>query len=349
MLREFAQCRSVLYLTYPKSKKPEIVVQMIQPESTHPVDTQELKDAGTIEEDPRLHDMRCFFEVARQKNAARAAKKLNMEQSDLLCAIESLETAIGTRLVDLERSGSPLTEAGETFHRYAAPGVAQVDHATSLLKTRDSKSNHIMLGALPNISERLLPRIIARYKSEYPEVTVSIVPGINKDLLGRLRDGELNLVLGILADADALRGLHFERLYAEPIVFVTRCDHPLAKWHVFDYTELTRYPVSLPHADTVVRVEADRYLAARCLTGFVDRIETASYEFARAYAQECDCILIAPLGAVQSDIDRGCLVRLPVGDDQLSCPVGITTDPSRQRTKAQKELLGMIREVSPSY
>ena len=106
---------------------------MIHGEPVSLLNTRALKDAGTIVGDLKLNDLRCFFEVARQKNVAKAAKNLNMGQKDILQAIQALEDSIGTRLLDCDSKGTRVTEAGELFHRHAAPGVTQLEHATSLL------------------------------------------------------------------------------------------------------------------------------------------------------------------------------------------------------------------------
>ena len=172
--------------------------------------------------------------------------------------------------------------------------------------------------------------------------------GVNTILLPRLQAGKLSFVLGHEADSDSLRGLHFEQLYAEPVVFVTRCEHPLARWKIFQQAEIARYPVILPHTDTAMRAATERFLMALGITRFTDRIETASYEFARAYAQECDCILVAPFSAVQTDLDRRRLHRLPMGSDLLTCPVGITTYLSQPRAATETHLLDMIQQVCPA-
>ena len=65
-------------------------------------------------------------------------------------------------------------------------------------------------------------------------------------LLSQLRTGDLDLVVGRLADPDLMTGLSFEHLYSERISFVVRPDHPLLQEKPFELGRIARYTVLMP-------------------------------------------------------------------------------------------------------
>ena len=59
--------------------------------------------------------LRCFIEVARQLNFARAAETLYISQPAVSRQIHALENELGVRLFDRTRHVVALTSAGESF------------------------------------------------------------------------------------------------------------------------------------------------------------------------------------------------------------------------------------------
>ena len=60
--------------------------------------------------------LRCFIEVARQLNFARAAETLYISQPAVSRQIHALENELGVRLFDRTRHVVALTSAGESFY-----------------------------------------------------------------------------------------------------------------------------------------------------------------------------------------------------------------------------------------
>ena len=65
----------------------------------------------------------------------------------------------------------------------------------------------------------MMPVALERFRTACPGVVVRVVDGPNQMLLGQLRVGGLDLVLGRLAEPEQMTGLSFEHLYSERIAF----------------------------------------------------------------------------------------------------------------------------------
>ncbi|MDJ0933156.1 LysR substrate-binding domain-containing protein [Breoghania sp.] len=149
----------------------------------------------------------------------------------------------------------------------------------------------VTVGALPNVGARLMPGVVSRFKRSALETVVRVTTGSNAQMLNELRDGDLDLVIARLVDPADMVGLSFEHLYSEPLTLVVRAGHPLALARCpFDLAALSRHPISLPNAGTVIRGDIDRFFLAHGLRPSPDRVETISITFGRAPCpvERCD-------------------------------------------------------------
>ncbi|WP_305984461.1 LysR substrate-binding domain-containing protein [Roseibium sp. MMSF_3544] len=291
----------------------------------------------------RLRQLRCFVVVARKKSFVQAAEELGLTQPAVSRSVRELEQVIGHNLFDRSQRGAQLTSRGRALMEAAELGLLQISQGIQEATTEVDLTETIRVGALPNVCSQFLPGVIRDFKAAFPDVTVSVIPGPNADLLSDLRSGKVDIVIGRLSTGDAMRGLVFEALFDEPLVFVVGQSHVLASGNA-TLEDVLEYPLMLPPPGTIIRQEVDRFLASQGVVKLRNVIETTSSEFQRAYLQCTDCVAAVPRGVVQQDLERGALIQLPFGEQELTGPVGLTTNPEIGRSQALSELLTRIRQ-----
>lgn len=290
----------------------------------------------------RLRQLRCFVEVARSKSFVLAAERLGLTQPAVSRSVRELERLLGHELFDRSTRGAELTPKGRAFFEAAEAGLLQIWQGAHTVAGEPDHSEHVRIGALPNVCSQFLPKIIRDFKAEHPAVTVGVIPGTNADLLACLRRGDADFVIGRLTSSDEMRGLAFEALFDEPLIFVVRPRHPLASGAATPQ-QTVAFPLILPPEGTIIRQEAMRFLASRGVSQLQNVLETTSSDFQRAYLELTDAVAIVPRGVVQPDLDRGSLVALDIAARELTGPVGLTINPSQQHAKAALALLNRIR------
>ncbi len=296
--------------------------------------------------DPRvkLRHIACFLEVARLKSVVRAADALNMSQPAATKTIQELEEILATQLFDRSRRSLFLTPAGEQFQRYAASSVSALKQGIDSVRLGDRESI-VRVGALPTVSARILPHAVMRL-AESRRARVRIVTGPNDYLLSLLRAGDVDLVIGRMAEPGEIAGLSFEHLYSEQVVFTVRAGHPLLKLKRFALASIQPYQILMPPPGAVIRPAVERLLTAHGVATPRDDIETVSNAFGRRYTLITDAVWIISEGVVADDVAERSLATLPVDTSETTGPVGFTMRSGETIGYAAQLLIAAIKQVS---
>lgn len=290
----------------------------------------------------RIRQLRCFVTVARKRSFVLAADELGLTQPAVSRSVRELEQVLGHDLIDRSMRGAELTDRGRVFLDAAEAGLLQIWQGAQAVVGDLSTNETIRIGALPNVCTEFLPNVIYQYKSLFPEVMVRVTPGANVDLLNSLRRGEADFVIGRLSSSEDMKGLTFEALFDEPLIFASRKGHPLASERE-SLQEAVAYPLVLPPEGTIIRQELSRFLATHGITQLANVIETTSSDFQRTYLSMSDAIAVVPRGVMQDDINEGTVVRLEIGVGEMLGPVGLTTNPDLRPSEAAESLRNIIR------
>lgn len=309
-----------------------------------------------IDQRIKFRHLQCFLEVARQKSVVKAADALAVTQPAVSKTLRELEETLDVRLFDRSKRGVTLTRFGEVFLRYAGASVTALRQGVdSIAQARAKGGFAITVGALPTVAARVMPAAIQGFKADGVETTVRVVTGENSVLLSQLRVGDLDLVVGRLAEPERMTGLAFETLYSEPVRLVVRPGHPLLgqgrdsvlDGGSFDLERIRDFTVLMPIEGSIIRPYVDRLLIANGVGALPDRIETVSMAFGRSYTRSSDAVWIISQGVVADDLADGLLVALPfAGDPSTMGPVGLTTRADVPPGLATQMLMQAVRDVT---
>jgi DNA-binding transcriptional LysR family regulator len=169
--------------------------------------------------------------VAHEGTFGAAAASLGYTQSAISQQIQTLERAVGERLVD--RPGGPrrvsLTEAGEVLLRHAERVVAGMEAAWADLQALSAgDAGTLRVGTYQSVGARILPDLMRRFVAERPGVEVHLTESTSdQELLDEVERGETDLTFTVLP----LSGGPFEavELMRDPYLVVAAADSPLAR------------------------------------------------------------------------------------------------------------------------
>lgn len=278
--------------------------------------------------DPRikLRHLNIFLEVVRLAGVGHAAASLGLTQPALSKTIAELEEILEVKLFDRSGRSLKLTSFGEVFHRYAVASLTALKQGLhSMARVQQEDKAAFTIGALPTVSARVLPHALLDFTARMPGFKPRIITGPNAYLLSQLRLGEVDFIIGRMAEPEMMRGFAFEHLYEEGIALVVRPDHPLLQIRPFQLSAITHYQLLMPPAGSIIRPTVQRYLTSHGLGPFLGEIETISDNLARTYVRISEAIWIISEGVVAEELAHGFLARLPVDTIATMGPVGLTT------------------------
>lgn len=274
----------------------------------------------------KYRHIQCFLEVARRRSLVKAADALAITQPAVSKTLKELEEILGVRLFERSRKGVELTQFGDVLLHYAGASLAALKQGLdSVAQARMSGDSFLNVGVLPSVAARIFPEAVQRFEAEAIGTVLTMETGPNRFLLGRLRVGELDLVVGRLADPEQMQGLSFTHLYSESVSLVVRRGHPLLDEPSADLARIADFTVLYPTREAIIRPYVERLLIAHGVTHLPKRVETISDTFGRIYTLDSDAVWIISSGVVARDIANGDLVELPVKTAETLGPVGLTT------------------------
>ncbi len=172
--------------------------------------------------------------VAEARSFGRAADRLGYTQSAISQQIAMLERIVGQRLFERPGGSRPvsLTQAGQVLLRHAAAIVARLHAAeTDLQETTNGASAYLRVGSYQSVGARILPTLLRRFASSWPNLEIQLreCPS-DSELLRLIEGGELDVAFVMLPIKHAL----FEMLplFQDPYVLMVRADWEVARNHI---------------------------------------------------------------------------------------------------------------------
>jgi DNA-binding transcriptional LysR family regulator len=119
-----------------------------------------------------------FVTVVEKKNFSRAAEALNLTQPAVSQQIHSLEDYYQVKLFERNNKRVELTQAGELLYPYALQILRLHQEAyQSISDLLGLVTGKLTIGASLTIGEYVLPRLLAYFTKQYPDVEIAVTIG----------------------------------------------------------------------------------------------------------------------------------------------------------------------------
>jgi len=122
-----------------------------------------------------LHQLRILKAVAAEKNFTKAAAILYLSQPSLSKQIKILEKNLNTLLINRERNKISLTESGEVLLQYSNRILALCEESCrAIIDLKNGDRGNLRVGASQTIGTYLMPRILALFAQNYPQIDLNV-------------------------------------------------------------------------------------------------------------------------------------------------------------------------------
>lgn len=124
-----------------------------------------------------LRQLEAFHAVVVYGNMTKAAKYLSVSQPAVSRLVASLEEGLGFPLFQRLSGRLRVTPEARVLFDEVEKALANLNHISRLTEDiQDRKAGHLRVTCLPGFATSLLPRVLARFLSERPGLTLALEP-----------------------------------------------------------------------------------------------------------------------------------------------------------------------------
>lgn len=244
--------------------------------------------------------------VANEKSLSKAAQKLFLSQPSLSVCIQKIESRLGIKLFNRTTNGLLLTFAGERYYQMATDILRMYsDFQIEVSDINNFKKGRITIGITVYLATYILPIILPAFTKHCPTIEIFIIEKNSTELDKALAAGEIDFaIMHTFPYQEQANNSTTDiyPLFKDPLVLVTKKDHPLRHHAVqitgqeypqIDILRCANEPFIMLNHEQKIRQITNLILSKANINPVV-ALTTKSYETARRLACEGLGITLVP-------------------------------------------------------
>lgn len=287
--------------------------------------------------------MRAFIALARSGSYAGAASALRLSEPSLHRAVADLSLSLEYKLVERRGRGIALTSRGTALARRFRLAEAELRAGVAEVETLKGREiGRIAIGAMPLSRARLLPNAIGAFHRGHPKLDITVLEGSYTDLVGPLRDGEIDMMVGALRP-DAAGDLAQQPLFEDRPVILARAGHVLTAGPREPTVEqLAGFDWILPAEGTPLRAQWRRMFETSGIAPPRVAVQCGSVMVVRQLLIQGDFLTLLSPDQVAVELEAGWLARVGPAPGQPSRIIGVTTRAEWRPTVLQRRFVELL-------
>ena len=182
---------------------------------------------------------RAFIECINRGSVTAAADSLGYTPSAVSQLLSSLEKELGVKLLNRSQKGVSLTSEGKALEPAIRKCLSDEDDVIQLAADlKGMTTGTLSIASYPSAAITWLPRIIRRFKNDYPGININIVENVRADIFGHLENNAADMA--ILAYSEPMPYEWIPLTQVEMLVAVPE-DNPYADAESFPVKEIENY------------------------------------------------------------------------------------------------------------
>ena len=269
--------------------------------------------------------MQMLIALDELRLVARVASYLNVSQPAVSKTLSELERGLGVELFVRTPRGMEPTAYGNSLIKLSRSVMREFDATRDEIRRLESGADgQIRVGVLPVAAPLLVPRALIHLRQDLPNTSIALHEGTSDHLLPRLRQGDLDIVVGSLPPASMATGLQEVILHpGERINVVCSATHPLARQDDVTVDDLKAYMFVLPPLGSAFRVSVDSAMVSLGIESSHALIESGSMTATNTFIRETAALSFYSQHLANHYSRMGAIKVLPIDIPNLTAPVGM--------------------------
>ncbi len=205
---------------------------------------------------------RIFYVVAETGNITKASERLCISQPAVTKQIKNLESQLNTPLFIRTKKGVILNECGQKIFLNVKQALTLLDEADNNIKEfAELDAGTIKIGISTTLMRKYLLKYVEAFHNKYPNIVVDIHTDPTKQLITKLKNGMIDLVIGKKPD-NLDKELSYYELGKTKYIFIANKNYFNLKDLALVPKDLEEYPILLQEYPANSRISIEKYFAA---------------------------------------------------------------------------------------
>lgn len=285
---------------------------------------------------------RIFYVVANHCNITKASEELSISQPAISKSIKNLEEQLGGQLFVRTKRGVFLTEEGKEFYNYIKQAIEYINNAenkfTDLINL---ETGCIKIGISTTLTKEFLLPYLEEFHSLYPKIDIQIITNLTSDLMLKLRNGLIDIVILNLNDKNYGNDIDIIKCRKINDCFVVNNKYKELIDKEVSLKDLNNYPLILQAKGSNTREFLDN-IARENGVVLKPNIELASYSLVVEFSKIGLGIGYATKEYIKQEIKNKELFELKVKEKIPSRYIGIALSKNHVPNFSTKKLIEII-------
>ncbi|AXI09874.1 LysR family transcriptional regulator [Oceanobacillus zhaokaii] len=276
-----------------------------------------------------IDSLKMFCLVIEEGSISQAARLNNVSQPAVTKQIHQMENIYGTLLFDRINGKLKLTEAGHALYPYAKEIVKEFSRSKETVQqVIGNNEQKLSLGASLTIGEYLLPELLGKFKTEYPNMNLLLNIGNTPSILEKLENDVIDIALVEGAvDNNSFQTIKFAD---DELIFICPYNHPWKQRMNIELQDLIKEHLIWRESTSGTRVIIEKALERY---GVLDKIESymelGSTQAIKSAVEAGLGISILPRITVAKELKHNELCEVKIQDFKLDRDLWLVLKPTR--------------------
>ena len=297
-----------------------------------------------------LDQLRILKAIAAEGSFKRAADSLYVSQPAVSLQVQNLERQLDVPLFDRGGRRAQLTEAGHLLLEYGDRILSLCEETCRAIEDlQNLQGGTLIVGASQTTGTYLLPRMIGRFRQQYPEVAVQLHVHSTRRTAWSVANGQIDLaIIGGEVPPELQDSLEIIPYAEDELALILPVFHSLSRMATIQKEDLYKLQFIALDSQSTIRKVIDQVLTR---SGIETRrlkieMELNSIEAIKNAVQSGIGAAFVSISAIEKELQMGVLHRARVEGVVIDRMLSVIVNPSRYRSKAAE---AFIKEVLPLF
>lgn len=293
-----------------------------------------------------LRQLEMFQAIVETGSFTKAGRRLHVSQSAISRQINLLEEELGVQVLMRSNKRVFLTESGKTLLKHCYRVFRDIEETVLEVSQNEQVGRGTLrVGGGMSVCTYLLPQILKRYKTLYPNISLTVTTGTTEPTIAQIRNNEIDV--GVLTLPVESHDLQVASRFREEMVVVTSPSHPLCRKPKITPEDIAETPLILFERGSNTRKIIDRFFEQQQLNPNIV-MEMENVEIIKPLVDIGLGITIIPYQSIVREIEAKTLHFARIAGHQLYRELGLVILKMSYHPIPLQRMITLFTEMIPT-